>query len=97
MYERHHIVRQCILEVLKYYKHVPVAPASIIDNYMAENEAISIDETIAQASELITTGMVENLKPGRGLLLRITDKGLRQINCEAALDEFIWGDRALAK
>ena len=37
---------------------------------------------------------VENLKPGRGLLLRITATGLRQIELSDKLDELIWGDRA---
>ena len=94
MFERHHIVRQCILQTLKHFKRTPAAPATIVNCHICQAEGVTLQEVVDESAKLATAGYCTNLKPGRGILLQITDAGLRQIDCEAKLDEFIWGERA---
>lgn len=91
---REHTVRRAILEALKYYKRSPSGVAEIMRSPRAVDEQLQIQEIVDQAAVLITAGYAENLKAGRGLLLRITPAGLRQIELSDKLDELIWGERA---
>jgi DNA-binding MarR family transcriptional regulator len=94
MNERYHIVRQCILQALKYFKRTPAAPASIVNCHICQAEGVTLQEVVDESAKLQTAGYVANLKPGRGILLQLTEKGLKQIDCEEQLEEFIWGERA---
>lgn len=87
-------VRRVILETLKYYKSAPARPEDILNCHFAQAEAVQVQEVVDQANSLVTLGYAENLRPGRGILVRITAAGLNQIERNAKLDEAIWGDLA---
>lgn len=95
MNERDIIIRQAILQALKSYRRAPASCATILTSISAMSCEAQMQELVDQAAVLLAAGYVENLKPGRNLLLRITEKGLRQIELSGKLDEMIWGDRAL--
>ena len=95
MNERELIIRRAILEALKHYRRSPATIPTILASPSAIDCEAQLQELVEQAAVLLTGGYVENLKPGRGMLLRITGKGLTQIELSGKLDEAIWGDRAL--
>lgn len=94
MNERELIIRRAILEALKNYRRAPASIATLQSAPACDDVEAQLQELVDQAGLLLAGGYVENLKPGRGMLLRLTEKGLRQITLSAKLDEFIWGDRA---
>lgn len=86
-------VRQVILDALREIG-VRGRPGSLRDieqHPFAASIGVQLAELRDEVPGLIAHGYVENKTPGRGYLLKLTAKGLDQIQREADPDEYVWG------
>ena len=86
--DNRYTVRLAVLEVLSNNRR----PLELVDVAAGlEVFGITLPEVRDQVPGLIDHNYIENLRPGRGMLLRITAKGRDQVTRDAPLEEYIHG------
>jgi len=88
-------IRRSILQALKDLEPAP-ATVSDLEAYPLLSRvdlprAVVVDELLG----LVDHGYVENLRPTRAPLYRLTAAGRDQIRQDAELAEYVWGELAL--
>jgi|GEM_PF-6705514 len=89
-----HAIRLAILSALHARGRRPLTVEDL--TVLLDNDGFTAAEIRAEIPGLLDHGYVENLVPGRGILLRLTAKGRDQVTRDAALDEYIYGREAYA-
>jgi hypothetical protein len=91
--DKYHI-RRMILEELVVMAPVPLTYDDVCGLPQLASHHIKPDAVASELQGLAEKGYVADLRPGRGGLYRSTAAGREQVNREAELDEFVWGDLA---
>jgi hypothetical protein len=87
-----HAIRLSVLDEMRLRLRLSKRPWTmdeLVDRLAVE--ALTAGEVREAVKGLELHGYVENLVPGRGVLLRLTAKGLDQVTKDAPLDEYIHG------
>jgi len=91
--DKYHLRRQILAALLD-----SEPAASTIEDLMCWPPIEMSDEprtdVAGEVRGLLSHGYVRDFRPGRKPLLRIATKGRDQINQEADLDEYVWGEYA---
>lgn len=92
-----HILRRKLLDVIRRWQ-APVTLSDILadaDLTMRLESALLTTERISEElRNLVLKGYLQDLRPGRAPLFRITGAGIDQIDREGNLHEYIWGEHA---
>ena len=91
-----HQIRRQIMEGIECFEPAPAEMSDMVTypylkGYVA---GAGVEKLLADIQGMIEHGYVENLRPGREPLLRLTAKGRDQLRQEADLEEYIWGGMA---
>ncbi len=89
-------VRRQILEGIECFEPAPAEMSDLVTypylkGYVA---GAGVEKLLDEVKGLCMNGYVEDLRPGREPLLRVTSKGRNQLRQEADLEEYIWGGMA---
>ena len=88
--DKYHI-RRAILDALLDLDPAPAGIDDLAGFPRIEMAGIVRAELMCELRGLIAHGYVEDLRPGRAPLARITARGRDQIGREAAPEEYVWG------
>jgi hypothetical protein len=88
-------IRRAILQALKELHPAPADYAELCAYPRLKQAGLPFAEVADAATGLCEHGYIENLRPGRAPLFRITADGRDQIDQETDLSEYIWGSLAL--
>ena len=93
-----HVLRRDVIEAIRAAEPAPAETIDVCDyppiGMRIERELLDRAEVIAALDGLAERGYIENLRPGRAPLWRLTAKGRGQIDREEDLDEYVWGAQA---
>ena len=87
-----HNTRQAILASLERKGRRPCDLAELADD--VETDGVTVAQVREELPGLEDHGYVQNLTPGRGVLLKLTASGRDQIKRDAPLEEYVWGKDA---
>jgi hypothetical protein len=90
-----HRIRRSILQALKELHPSAADYAELLAYPRIKQAGLLFADVAEAATGLIEHGYVENLRPGRTPLLRLTAAGRDQIDQETTLAEYVWGSLAL--
>ena len=92
-----HILRRKLLDVIRRWQ-APVTLSDILADadltMRLESSLIDTARISEELRNLTIKGYLQDLRPGRAPLFRITGAGIDQIDREGNLHEYIWGEHA---
>ena len=92
-----HIIRQTILRSLQAHVHPGAARVELIATIPdLLIRAVTRADLVDILQGLADHGYLQNLRPGREPLYKLTAAAIDQIDQETDLDQYIWGDAALS-
>ena len=89
-----HILRRKLLDILKDFEPALLTIESFATEPFIRASGITRENVAEELRGLAANGYIEDKRPGREPLYRLTEKGRNQIKMECDLDEYIWGERA---
>jgi hypothetical protein len=94
-----YLYRRVLLEAVREYDPAPVTVEDVAGvgavRTRLDRAHTSEADLAAELANLERHGYLEDLRPGRVPLYRVTAKATDQLDRETRLDEFLWGEVAL--
>lgn len=87
-------LRRAILDAVQAMEPAPSTVDEVATFPLLQSGAVARDDVQREIAGLINHAYLEDLRPGRTPLLRLTPAGADQINRESDLAEYIWGELA---